>query len=118
MGNNIWSSLTCLHGSIRKIPNLKNLADKLWIWIGGAAVGNAIKGVSHYLSMGVFGGIKAAYYIVKLGVDIHELIVGFNISGRVDLQSIGKIIGQAISIVKSLIGGRRRKLKLKLKLRK
>jgi len=123
----IWDSVKCIVGVIKQVPILKEAYNSLVKWIGVSVAGAAISLLGHYLTMGIWGGIKAAYYIVKIGTRIHGFIQEWNTftsstrpldDGRMrtlkDLVfNFGGIIANAISIVKSLVAGRRRYRKLK-----
>mgnify|MGYP000948353916 CR=1 FL=1 len=63
----------------------------------------------HIITFGLWGTIKAAYYYVSL----MEKIRDFRIDAEDVQMTLGTIVGQACLIVKSLILGRRRKLKLR-----
>jgi len=78
-------------------PNLLNVASGI------------ANGVIHYLSFGSWGAIKAGYYLIRLGIQIHE----FYNKGEQTPYRVGKILGTCAQIVKSLLVGRRRRRLMK-----
>ena len=58
--------------------------------------------------MGVWGGIKGAYYLVDLALDLAEIIELTNLSSQDLAFKIGQIFGKAIRIFLSLLTGKRR----------
>jgi len=72
---------------------------------------NALGAVANVVTMGLWGGVKAGYYLIDLGFGIKQ--VYDKIKGPHDWRDvmwfIGELFGKAIKIVKSLILGRRRR---------
>lgn len=63
----------------------------------------------HILTAGVWGGIKATYHLIKLGEKIKDLWDTFaKLEAHKMVFKIGTIFGKALTIVKSLLLGRRR----------
>jgi len=79
------------------VPNLLDVASGI------------ANGVVHYLSFGSWGAIKAGYYLIRLGIQIHE----FYDKGEQTPYRVGKIFGTCATIVKSLLLGRRRRRLMK-----
>ena len=108
----IYDSVKCIVEVIQATPGLADVFNALATWIGASVASAAVSVLGNALTMGIWGGIKAAYYIVLLGLKIHKFIQDWN-AGTRNVFVLGGIIANAISIVKSLIGGRRRYRKLK-----
>merc|ERR1712166_997754 len=70
----IMASISCFKDAILLIPDLKVLYTELAKWIGGAIASVAGSVIGNLATMGVWAGIKAAYYIVKLGIKIYKFI--------------------------------------------
>ena len=71
--------------------------------IVGSIVENAVGAVANILSFGIWGGLKAAYYIIQLGFKIADF------SKKNDLYLLGQIIADATLIIKSIIAGRKKR---------
>ncbi len=79
-----------------------------------AAGASAVLGVvANVLTLGIWGGIKGAYYLVKLGIQIKEFYDEMNKKDADLAFMAGSIIGRGILIAKSLLFGRRRRIKRK-----
>ena len=130
MFGGIWSSIKCIVEVLKNIPAFKKAAEslneKVLLFMGGAL----LSAFGHYITMGIWGGIKGAYYIVKVGIKINDFIqkhlkffdaIRNKTLGKEELMEIlrglaftfGGILSHAVSIIKSLIAGRRRFKKLK-----
>merc|ERR1711957_759348 len=130
MFGGIWNSITCIKDVLMNIPAFKKAAESLANKVLLGIVGAAASALGHYLTMGIWGGIKGAYYIVKVGIKISDFIqkhlkffdaIRNKTLGKEDLMEIlrtqafafGEILSHAVSIIKSITIGRRRFKKLK-----
>merc|ERR1719362_194925 len=72
---------------------------------------NAFGAVANVLTMGIWGGVKAGYYIIDLGLGIkavYDMIVAKK-DWKAVMYYIGELFGKAVKIVKSILLGRRRR---------
>lgn len=72
------------------------------------AAGQMLGVVANVMTFGVWGALKGAYYLVKLGFQIYDF---FNAMTPDTSFKLGGIVGKAILIVKSIVLGRRRFLR-------
>ena len=113
----IWDSLKCIIGVIKIVPELNKVYTTIKWFIGKEALAAVANLFGHYITAGLWGGIKAAYYFVKIGMQIKDFIKDWKTKTKQLIQGLmfrfGGIIGYAIKIVKSAIAGGRRFRKLK-----
>lgn len=108
---------TCI-GATLSDPNntvVKDAKSKLLQYFTGSDfIGNAMGAVAglvaNVMTFGIWGGLKGAYYLVKLGKQISEFWPYWHVDTAF---KIGEIVGKAIMIVKAILFGRRRFLKKK-----
>lgn len=78
----------------------KTYLDKIFNSMGDHA--------AHLLTLGVWGGLKAGYHLVELGLKIKDFYDGLLSDPAF---SLGGIVGKVILIIKSILVGRRRRFK-------
>jgi hypothetical protein len=97
------------HSLTRAELEVKSIAESTFNYWGLAEF--LLKGVGffilHVLTLGMSGTLKAVWYILKLGSAIYKLVDDFI---EEDLPfRIGELVGLGSKIIKSLIGGRKRR---------
>lgn len=60
----------------------------------------------HYITAGIWGGLKGGYYLIRLGMQIKEFYENVM---KDPAYNLGQIVGKAVQIIKSLIAGKRRR---------
>ena len=114
----IWSTKDCIISALKLIPGLgdliNGLIEEVVTWAAKAAASVLGSVALSFLTCGIWAGVKAAYYIIKLGIQIYKVIQKYRETRKYDWFAIGKIVGNAVDIVKSFIGMRRRRF-MKLK---
>lgn len=94
--------------------DLIRIKDKLLKYFKGTdmiqSALSAVAGfVANIITLGIWGGVKGAYYLISLGYEIKEFWEEVAKPNAKDIAfKIGGIIGRAILIVKSILMGRRR----------
>jgi hypothetical protein len=109
--SNVWEALSCTATQIALIPGVAQIGNSIALVITSSVLGTAASAVLGALSGGIFTGIKIAYSIIKLGMKIYETYKDYKKTGKISLVKVGQCIARAASLVKSLIGGRRRKFR-------
>lgn len=109
--NSLWPKAKCVAEKMKaKSPNAAFLAV-----ISGSLFANAFSAAANLglniITLGIWGGVKAAYGLVMLGIRLQNVMTEIGKKKRDANFIYGELLGSAALIVKNLIAGRRRKLK-------
>jgi len=108
----VKESVKCIFDTIKSVTDLFNISEIIGKWLAKLAAKIGINIAANVLTLGIWAGIKAAYYIVKLGIKIYKFIVAWK-AGNADVFELGRIIANAGDIIQSLMAMRRKRKLMK-----
>ena len=108
----VGESVKCIATAIKEVAELANVYEALLKWLAKLAAEAGFSILANILTLGIWAGIKAVYHFVKLGIRIHKFIVAWH-AGNADIFELGRIVANAVNIVKTLLGMRRKRKLMK-----